>query len=369
MDYSEVLDINTLIAPISEASPVGEDPRADISPTSRYFTLKDFRNQARANERAALVDEDLVGSLANDWRPILDQVPDALVSEGKDLEYVAWLIEALCRLEGFSGLAVGFKLARELIQSYWGDLYPLPDEDGLDTRIAPLIGLNGYDGEGSLITPILSIPITSPNGSEVYATWQFNRASEIARMDEDKQRQKSESGIASLSDIEDAVKASPASFYVALMSELQNAINEFQLLSDAMDSAMGGEPQPTSMISKSLAKCEEAIRYLAGDLIDQALSETNDASADLDSESSLTEDSESALLQAKKLETREHAVNMLKEVSEFFRRTEPHSPMPYAIDQVIRWSDLELPELLQELIEDGGARNNYFRLTGIPVGD
>ncbi len=49
----------------------------------------------------------------------------------------------------------------------------------------------------------------------------------------------------------------------------------------------------------------------------------------------------------------------------FFRKTEPHSPMSYAIEQVIRWSDLSLPELLQELIQDGEARNGFFKLSGI----
>lgn len=369
MDCSEVLDINALIVPISEDSPVGADPREDVSPTSRYFTLKDYRNQARANERAALVDEELASSIANDWRPIVEQVPEALINESKDLEYAAWLIEALCRIDGFAGLATGFKVARQLIESFWDDLYPLPDEDGLETRIAPLIGLNGYDGEGSLITPILSIPITSDNGSEAFATWQFNRASEIAMMDEDKQRQKAESGITALSDIEDAVKASPVSFYIELMAQLETSMSEFQLLSNAMDAAMGGEPQPTSMIAKSLDKCQEAIRYLAGEMIDQAQSDAMDA-AESDVEDNNQESDISAQPQRpKKLEDREHAISMLKEVSEFFRKTEPHSPMPYAIDQVIRWSGLELPELLQELIDDGGARNNYFRLTGIPVGD
>ncbi|GAA3918542.1 type VI secretion system protein TssA [Litoribacillus peritrichatus] len=369
MEYEELLDISALIAPISEESPVGVDPREDISPTSRYFTLKDSRSQARANERASLVDDDSMQALVNDWRPIYEQVPEALASEGKDLEYVAWLIEALCRIQGFAGLAVGFRLARELIDKYWDALYPLPDEDGLETRIAPLIGLNGYEGEGSLITPIVSIPITEFNGEESFATWQYSRAAEIALLDEDKQRQKADSGIASLEQIENAVKTTPSGFYVSLMAELDSAIEEFRLLSDVMDAAMGGVPQPTSTITKSLAKCHEAIRYLAGDIIDQASASVE--STDESDEQALPSGDSQAVEQKipKKLETREQAVRMLEEVSEFFRKTEPHSPMPYAIDQVVRWSGLELPELLQELIEDGNSRNNYFRLTGIPVGD
>ena len=65
------------------------------------------------------------------------------------------------------------------------------------------------------------------------------------------------------------------------------------------------------------------------------------------------------------LQQREQAIQTLVQVSEFFRKTEPHSPMSYAIDQVVRWSELSLPELLQELIADQDARKGFFRLTGI----
>ncbi len=39
--------------------------------------------------------------------------------------------------------------------------------------------------------------------------------------------------------------------------------------------------------------------------------------------------------------------------------------MAYAIEQVVRWSDMALPDLLEELISDGDARKGYFRLAGI----
>jgi type VI secretion system protein ImpA len=215
------------------------------------------------------------------------------------------------------------------------------------------------------------VPITQSNGEQSFATWQYTRASEIALLDEEKQRQKADAGIATLEDLEAVAKETPVSFYLELMEELQQATDEFKLLSDAMDAAMGGAPQPTSTISKSLAKCYEAIRYLAGEQIDQAL-ESQDLSEEIDGADEEASDSTSAgAVQKipKQLETRDQAIKMLKEVSDFFHKTEPHSPMPYAIDQVVRWSGLSLPELLQELIEDGGSRNHYFRLTGIPVGE
>jgi type VI secretion system protein ImpA len=69
------------------------------------------------------------------------------------------------------------------------------------------------------------------------------------------------------------------------------------------------------------------------------------------------------------INSRESAINKLQEIAQFFRKTEPHSPMSYTIEQVIRWSELSLPELLNELITDSDARTGYFKLSGIKVSE
>jgi type VI secretion system protein ImpA len=58
---------------------------------------------------------------------------------------------------------------------------------------------------------------------------------------------------------------------------------------------------------------------------------------------------------------------MLSSVAAFFRRTEPHSPLSYSLDQAVRWGRLPLPELLKELIGDQSTRNEFFKLSGIPI--
>ena len=53
-------------------------------------------------------------------------------------------------------------------------------------------------------------------------------------------------------------------------------------------------------------------------------------------------------------------------IADFFRRNEPHSPIPFALEQAVRWGQMPLPQLLRELIPDDGSRQNFFKLTGIP---
>src|SRR2546425_1256477 len=152
MPSPEVLDFERLLAPIAEDAPTGADLRADPSPTSLYYAIKDARSTARAAERQMVGGEE--GSSGADWRPVLQHGTKALAEKTKDLEITAYLIEALVRLHGFAGLRDGFRLARELGERYWDGLYPVPDEEGVATRVAPLTGLNGEDADGTLIAPI-----------------------------------------------------------------------------------------------------------------------------------------------------------------------------------------------------------------------
>ncbi|WP_274054328.1 type VI secretion system protein TssA [Thalassomonas haliotis] len=367
------LVLDELIQPISETAPTGTDPRADVSPTSSYYLLKDVRNGARAKERNALVDDEGLLSLASEWRPVFEQVPQALTSSGKDLEYVAWFIEALCRLHGFEGLAFGFNLGAELIERYWQDLYPTPEPGDLSERLAPLIGLNGIESEGSLIQPIKAILISQGSSEEAFASWQYEQALEVDRLDSEKQQKRFEAGAVSLEAVQTSIKETPAEFYLKLNRDVDAAVSAFSRLSSAMDNAMAGDPQPTSYISKTLAACAGHIKSIAKDILSQA------AADDSAQDQEMVENGQEANINPmnvaaaacalEQLNSREQAIKNLDHIAEFFRKTEPHSPMSYAIEQVIRWSELSLPELLQELIVDGEARNGFFKLSGIKIDD
>ncbi|MGL5094640.1 MAG: type VI secretion system protein TssA, partial [Planctomycetia bacterium] len=69
------------------------------------------------------------------------------------------------------------------------------------------------------------------------------------------------------------------------------------------------------------------------------------------------------------LRSREDALRALQQIADYMRRTEPHSPVSYAVDQAVRWGRMPLPELLQELVDDDGSRKQMFRLVGIRPDD
>ena len=63
--------------------------------------------------------------------------------------------------------------------------------------------------------------------------------------------------------------------------------------------------------------------------------------------------------------TREDAFRALLQVADYFKRTEPHSPVAYSLEQAVRWGRMPLPELLTELIPEQAAREQVFKVVGI----
>lgn len=355
------LSIADILLPCSNASACGDDTRLDTSPHSPYFTLKDLRHQARSLERKNLMDDD--PQPPEQWRKLLQLLPETLQQRSKDLELLAWLIEALCREHGFAGLTAGFTLARAMIEQYWDTLHPQPDQDGMEIRLAALAGLNGYDNEGTLIQPILSIPLIFSKGTRAYATWQCEQGAEVARLDKARADKKIQNGAVAPDALALTAREMTDSDILATHQQLLQAITAFQQLSASIDQRAGAAI-PSSRIDQTLQRCLDTLTYLAGERL-QRLLNTAPAPALTDTAEAAVPSGVTAVQTA--IGNREQAVQQLRFLADLFRRTEPHSPVSYAIEQAVRWSQMSLPELMAELIDDSGARTHFCRLTGVPA--
>jgi len=366
MTVAEYIDVDTLLDPISDDQPVGEDIREDISPNSIYYQIKDARTAARATERRIIMedDRDAMGNVVSEWHQVLELAPLILKEKSKDLEIVAWYIEALIRVDGFASLHQGFRLAKELVERYWDNLYPLPDEDGIETRVAPITGLNGEEGEGTLIGPIHQVLLTQGYTDQAYAGWHYLQAKELEKItDPEKKQARIDSGSVSLSQIKRSALETPMSFYEALIGDIDQCIETYDQMTSAFTEAAGKDAPPSSNIKNALQEIKTIVSFLTKDMF------TSESSAE-EPEESLTGSEQGVQAKASMslsgdITSREDAVKALHKVSEFFRRTEPHSPVAYSLEQAIRWTRMSLPDLLTQLIPDNGAREEYFRLTGM----
>ena len=82
------------------------------------------------------------------------------------------------------------RLMAGLAEQYWDGLFPLPDDYGMETRVAPVTGLNGRDGNGSLIQPLYMLALFNrPDGAPV-AYYQYRQSEQLSTLDAERRQQR-----------------------------------------------------------------------------------------------------------------------------------------------------------------------------------
>ncbi len=368
----EVLDIESLLQPISEDGAVGVDAREDDGINAAYYEIKDARNGARAAERSAQFDgEDPWAASRSFWMSVLKAGPELLKTSTKDLEIAAYVVEALVRAHGFPGLRDGIRLLTGLVERFGDDVWPEPDEDGLETRVAPLTGLNGEGAEGTLAAPILNVTLTQGSMEGPFSAWQYQQALDLDRVtDEYEKERRIGNGAISMSQFETAVRETVPSFFRALRDDLVGAQSAWDAYSQAVDAKWGYDGPATSNVRQSLTGYLDTFNFVTRDIL---APDEDEASSDEDADAGEGGGGASVGGAAKtsgggglgEINSRDDALRVLSKVADYYRRAEPHSPLSYALQRLVRWGRMPLPDLLSELISDQTARDDMFRLTGM----
>jgi type VI secretion system protein ImpA len=367
MASAPTIDIDALLAPISDESPAGAKIRDDSSPTSVYLQLKDARAAARAAERRAEAAGEPAGALA-EWDTIFSLAPTVLAEQSKDLEVSAWLVEALIRLEGFAGLRDGFGVVRGLVEQYWDELYSLEDEEGVVTKVAPLTGLNGLGADGTLIQPMRMVPLTGVVGDEgPFSAYHYEQATNLAQVsDPDARARQADAGAVTVERFTTAVNATGAAYYVDLIEDLEGAAAEFERLTSVLYEKAGRDAPPASNIRDLLGKILDATQSFSKDLISRYQASGDGAEPQSDAGIEAAADAApGAAVATGPIRGREDALRTLAQVADYFHKTEPHSPIASTLEDVVRRARMPFSELLRELLGDETAWRSALNNAGI----
>lgn len=357
-------ELQSLLAPIAGERSTGVDLREDFSPESVYYQLRDARAEARAAERAADADPSSDVGMAAQWHTVRRLAAEAIATRTKDIELAAWFTEALLRSDGLAGLNLGFSLIGELVDLYWDDVYPMPDDQGIETRLAPFAGLNGEGVDGTLIQPLRKLPFFPRPSGAVLRFWQYQQATEVAGIgDGARRKQRLDAGALALDDIEREALAAGRPHFHRLRTEANDALAAWERLSARLEQRAGPSAPSTSRVRDLLKEIiAAASRYAPPDAAESSPPSAGPAEANpAVPRATSAPDTEGAF----RLATREDALRMLDEVASFFRRTEPHSPLAYTLQEVVRRARLSWPELLEEIVPDAAARSAIQNTLGI----
>jgi len=361
MALPEGLDIEALLAPLPGDAQHGADIREDFSATSPYNRLRDARSEARDAERAQDKGEADARDPSPLWRTVRELAQKTLTETTKDLEVAAWLTEALVRSHGLGGLCAGAQVMRGLAERYWDGLFPLPDEDGMETRLSPVTGLNGRDGPGSLMQPLYMLTLFRRRSDDVpVALYQYQQAEKLSTTSAERRT--------AFEAMEKEAKALDKSAFTAVLSDAWGAREAWEAMANVMDARAGADGPSTTAVRDLLSGIVDiAKRYAPADAIaavgaPPAEPDGGEAAA---ADAPVSAAAAAAVPQPGRVLTRDDALRALGEIADFFRRTEPHSPISYTLDEAVRRGRLTWPELLSEVVADANTRNGILTMLGI----
>ena len=370
MASPQVVDVEALLAPISDEAPAGTDPRSDTSPSSLYYRVKDARNSARAAERAAV---EIGGPTPEEWHEVVDAAVELLTTQGKDIEIAAWMVEALVRVASFPGLRDGLKVIAGIVSNYWDASFPVIDEeDGIEGKVTAVAGLSGSGAVGTLIQPIRLTPLTS--GSQWnFSLWSYEQAVDLEKVaDPTRRQERIDNGAITMEQFQQSVAETAGSHFNELSKDIDGCIEALAQMSSAFDAVAGIDSPTTSGLRDIIEEVRSALRHFASDKLAaaEAMSAVQDDASDTaaGAEGSAAAPADGGTATVRKINgyaTREEALAELTRIAGYFRTTEPHSPISYTLEDAVRRARMSLPELLVELAEDPAHIQRILMAAGI----
>lgn len=323
-----MLELDELLSPISDAQPSGED----LSFSLEYDAIQEAR---RADDPSLEQGEWVTELKSADWPAVAEQSTRLLRQRSKDLRLAVWWAEAQTRNHGFAGLTRGYRLVAGLCDRFWDDVHPQVEDGDLEQRIGNLGWLIGHSTEW-----LRQLPLTqAPQGRFGLADFEAARA-----------RRGDDGEEPALETLERARRDTPHEFYLRLTEVLPDCREALSELERTVDARLGQDgPSFTALRDQLGHLCDVANRFArdAGVLIDgEGAAATDDAPVDA-AAVAVSAPSNGQIA------TRKEAIAQLRRVAEFFRRTEPHSPVAYLADKAARWGEMPLHVWLKRVIKDG----------------
>lgn len=352
MPSPETIHLGSLVAPILGKSPSGQDIRFD---GKSYNEIKEAR---REDDPALYRDRDQAESKRPlkkaDWPGVIKLTTEILEHKSKDLQVAAWLTEALVRRYGFAGLRDGLKVFRGLLESFWDTLYPLPEGGDPGFRQGPLEWLNTQ-----LPLVVKTVGITRQSSASGYSCLQWEGI------------WKPDAGVPTdmriaEQEFERAVAVTPLAHCQTLLDDLIQTGAECDSLNAVVEQKFGEKEAPDlTSLKEAIEACKKCLIPIVKQKGGQVPGEAEATGES--GQSGATGGAEENTSPAGGIHpsSRADALRRLNGVAEFFRKTEPHSPVSYLVQRAVRWGQMPLENWLKDVINDEAALGRVRETLGL----
>ena len=380
------MGVETLIerigAPIAGDNPAGVDSRAD---GGMFRQVKDAANEARRIEKKAELsggadvrEEDRVDRSQSMpyWRIVSEKGTEVLTKQSKDLEIASFVIEASVRLDGIVGLRESLQATRLLVENFWDNLYPLPDDgdgvvptlaDRVAARVDPLERLSGNSGSGLLVDPINWLELTEDKAGGPFCLWQYKQSLVLEKLEPKERELRVSRGMVTKSQFDAALRDSSTEFCRQLVQNAEGCLADYKSLIEAVTNkyvANGFNKSQVPSLS-SLTQALEAYLSVIRTITAGRLPTTPASGPAKPSTEPKSGPVETAAESHNALATREDAFRALNDIADFFEGLEPQSLLPHQLRKLVRQSRLKPADYFLELIEDPKISAQLLKSCGL----
>jgi type VI secretion system protein ImpA len=350
MPSAPVFNLDALLAPTPGEKPSGEN--------LQYSGLHDEIREARRADDDVPQGDWVHELKVADWEKVAELAGESLSSKTKDLQIVAWLSEAAVNMHGFPGLRDSLKLAAGFLDTFWDTLYPEIDEgNDLEARANTLAWLDRQVADA-----VRRVPLTKRSGAN-YNFFQWEEAlqydfpadpsklsSEALQQLEEKRARAQLEGKITGEEIRKAKSETRRAFYEELVADVADSWAALKALDKAMDARFARQTPGLASLTKAL----EAVRNLLEKVLKEKRIEEPDPSDAAEGAAGEAAGS-GAGGPGGAIRAREQALAQLAQVADYFRRTEPHSPVSYLVQRAIAWGQMPLDAWLVDVIKDSNV--------------
>lgn len=346
------IDIHSLLRPISDEAPCGED---------LSFAPEIDQLQEMLREDDPTLDQGAwVHALKQaDWPGAVALSSKLLAQRSKDLRVSAWLTLALARTEGFAGMAQGLQVIEGLCAKYWNGIHPLPEDGDQEARIGNLSWLLKQVQTLAGTLPLLKDDALQFGAAEI--DYALQRPDAL-----------NDEGKPVLEVVQKLQATTAESWLRESLQGVEASLEQLQALEQRLNDLLADDAPGFAQARAALEKARDmaqrhavsrGLRTQASSTSTSTAPATHDQPA-VDASTSLGNASGTWLPEPRLVapQTRAQALEQLRIVAAFFRRTEPHSPVAYLADKAAKWGEMPLHEWLRLVVKDTNALDQIEEL-------
>ncbi|HDL7647669.1 TPA: type VI secretion system protein TssA [Yersinia enterocolitica] len=337
------LNIEILLQPINDTSPVGED--------IEYEVIYDEIRQARESDPEYLTDGDwaITEPRSADWNKVRKLCEQVLRYQSKDLQIGCWYVEALTNIYGPEGLSVGCNFLSEFISRFWKNCWPSINE-GKEMRYGKLLKLDKDIANCLIEYPVIKRKETTLSYWYKVLSFEHNLSINPDRRDE---------MIASEGDF--SMKTFKSVTRDLSPTDISNNLFHLSAIPSRIDELESCYFfNSKDVIHDIFSKTRQCIKDLTEFLQRLVPSTVSEKQRKIDTPL-IIEEPDIPLVFNTALQsdeyftvkmTRDVAIEQMRAIAQFFRQSEPSSPVPYLIERAIRWTNMSVTDWLTELLPD-----------------